>query len=69
MRRRRCIASRRKRVLRAAALGADAAADEHPAKEDHDRHDGRRHEQEDQLLSVQLNFVERVVLGMSGQTP
>ena len=38
---------------------ADAAPDQHAAQEDHDRHDGRRHEQEDELLPAQLNLVKR----------
>ena len=44
----------------------DAAADEHAAQENHDRHDRRGHEQEHQLLAVQLDFVKGVVLGVGG---
>ena len=42
-----------------------AAADHHAAKEDDDRHNGRGHEQEDQLLPVQLNLVKTFVAHVS----
>ncbi len=42
-------------------LAPDAAADEHAAQEDHDRHDGGRHEEEHELLAAQLNLVKPVV--------
>ena len=51
-----------------AALGAHAAADEHAAEEDDHRHDRRGHEQEHQLLTIQLDLVEAVVLGMCSQS-
>src|SRR5262249_40224040 len=44
------------------ALGTAAAPDEHAQQEDDDRHDGRRHEQEDELFPVQLDLVEAFVL-------
>jgi hypothetical protein len=36
-------------------------ADHHAAQEDHDRHYGDRHEQKDELLPVQLDFVNSFV--------
>ena len=38
-----------------------AASDEHAAQKDDNRNNGRRHEQEDQLLPAQLNLVELVL--------
>ena len=49
--------------FRRRALGAHAAANQHAAQEDHDRHHGDGHEQKDQLLAVELYLVESVVGG------
>jgi hypothetical protein len=40
---------------------ADTAADHHAAQEDHNGNDRHRHEHEDELFSVQLNFVNALV--------
>ena len=59
------VAARRwGRVGRSPCRASDAAADQHAAEEDHDRDDGRRHEQEHELLAAQLNLVEAVVGGV-----
>lgn len=66
----RCLDSRlidEHRRFGRAALSAHAAADEYPAEEDHDRHNGRGHEQEDQLFAVELDFVEAVVSSLRRQ--
>jgi hypothetical protein len=39
----------------------NAATDENAAEKDDHRDDGRRHEEEDQLLPAQLNLVKTVV--------
>ena len=46
------------------ALGLDAAADEHAAQEDDHGHDRGGHEQKHQLFTVQLDFMEAVVLNL-----
>jgi hypothetical protein len=48
-------------INRGARAGRDAAADHDAAEEDHDRHHGGRHEQEHELLSVQLDLVKSVI--------
>src|SRR2546423_1844136 len=49
-------------------LGAHAAADEHATQKDDHRHDRGSHEEKYQLLSIQLDFVKAVILGMSRQS-
>jgi hypothetical protein len=48
-------------------FGPNASSDQHTAQEDDDRHNRGGHEQEDQLFAVQLDLMERVVLGVRGQ--
>jgi hypothetical protein len=42
-------------------VGPNAAADKHSAQEDDDRHNGDSHEQENKLLPVELDLMERIV--------
>ena len=50
-----------------AEVGPDTTSDEHTAQKNHDRDDRDCHEEEDQLLSIQLDFAKAVVLCHWGQ--
>jgi len=62
--RRRIGYARDRRSLRCASLSADASSHQDAAKKDHDRHDRGGHEEKDQLLTVQLDFVKAFVLNL-----